>query len=63
MTVANFIDIPSLLDLYAAKVESNINGKSTEEIRQIFNRKNDFKLGELEKLLEEDKVALENLRK
>ena len=43
MTVANFIGIPSLLDLYAAKVESNINGKSTEEIRQIFNRKNDFR--------------------
>ena len=63
MTAANYMDIPALLDLCAAKVASNINGKSTEEIRKTFNLKNDFEPGELEKLLEEHKVALENLKK
>ena len=63
MTAANFMDIPSLLDLCTAKVASFIIGKTSDEIRKTFNLKNDFGPGELEKLLEEHKDALENLKK
>ena len=39
---ANYMDIPSLLDLGTAKVASLIKGKTPEEIRQTFNIVNDF---------------------
>jgi len=39
---ANYLDIPSLLDLSCAKVASMIKGKTPEEIRKTFNIQNDF---------------------
>ena len=39
---ANYMDIPSLLDLGTAKVASMIKGKTPEEIRQTFHIVNDF---------------------
>lgn len=39
---ANYMDIPSLLDLGTAKVASLIKGKTPEEIRQTFGIVNDF---------------------
>ena len=40
--VANYLDIPSLLDLACAKVAAMIKGKTPEEIRTTFNIVNDF---------------------
>lgn len=39
---ANYLDIAPLLDLLCVTVVGMIRGKSTEEIRKIFNIKNDF---------------------
>ena len=39
---ANYLDIPSLLDLACAKVAAMIKGKTPEEIRTTFNIVNDF---------------------
>ncbi len=39
---ANYLNIPSLLELIAAKIASYIKGKSPEEIRNVFGIENDF---------------------
>jgi S-phase kinase-associated protein 1 len=39
---ANYLDIKPLLDLTCATVAGMIKGKKAEEIRQLFNIKNDF---------------------
>ena len=39
---ANFLDIPPLLDLTCKTVANMIKGRTTEEIRNAFDIKNDF---------------------
>jgi S-phase kinase-associated protein 1 len=52
---ANYLDLPSLLDLSCAKVASMIKGKSPEEIRKTFNIVNDFTPEEEAQVREENK--------
>jgi S-phase kinase-associated protein 1 len=51
---ANYMDIPSLLNLACAKVASMIKGKTAEQIRTTFDITNDFTPEE------EDAVRVEN---
>lgn len=52
---ANYLDLPSLLDLSCAKVASMIKGKTPEEIRKTFNIVNDFTPEEEAQVREENK--------
>lgn len=52
---ANFMDIPSLMELGCATVASMIKGKDPEEIRKTFNIKNDFTPEEEAKVREENR--------
>ena len=54
---ANYLDLPSLLDLSCAKVASMIKGKTPEEIRKTFNIVNDFTPEEEAQVREENKWA------
>ncbi|KAK7270000.1 hypothetical protein RIF29_22853 [Crotalaria pallida] len=56
---ANYLDIKSLLDLICQTVADMIKGKSPEEIRKIFNIKNDFTPEEEEEIKKENKWAFE----
>jgi S-phase kinase-associated protein 1 len=47
---ANYMEITPLIDLCCAKIATLIKDKPTEEIRQIFNIKNDFTQEEEEQL-------------
>ena len=58
---ANYMDIKPLLELASAKVASLIKGKTTEEIRKLFNIQNDFTPEEEQQILEENKWCMENL--
>ena len=58
---ANYMDIKPLLELASAKVASIIKGKTTEEIRKIFNITNDFTPEEEQQITEENKWCMENL--
>ena len=59
VVAANFLGIEPLLVLGCAKIASLIKGKSTEEIREIFNIVNDFTPEEENQLREENKWAEE----
>ena len=48
------MDIKPLLDLTCAKVASMIKGKTAEEIRVVFNIKNDFTPEEEAQVMEEN---------
>ena len=52
---ANYMDIKPLLEVTCAKIASMINGKTTEEIREIFDIENDFSPEEEKQIQEEDK--------
>ena len=52
---ANYLDIPSLLDLACAGVACKMKGKNTEQIRQEFNIINDFTPEEEEEVIAETK--------
>ena len=54
---ANYLHIPSLLDLTCAKVATMIKGKTPEQIRQTFNIENDFTPEEEHMLREENKFC------
>lgn len=54
---ANYMDIKPLLELSSAKVASMMKGKSTEEIRKIFNIVNDFTPEEEIAIMAENKWA------
>lgn len=57
---ANYMDLPSLLDLSCAKVASMIKGKTPEEIRRTFNIVNDFTPEEEAQVREENKWCEDN---
>ena len=52
---ANFLGVQPLLDLTCAAVASMIKGKTTEEIRELFNIENDFTPEEENRIKEENK--------
>ncbi|GMN38192.1 hypothetical protein TIFTF001_007431 [Ficus carica] len=56
---ANYLDIASLLDLACQTVADMIKGKSPEEIRTLFNIKNDFTPEEEEEVRRENQWAFE----
>ncbi|KAK7269991.1 hypothetical protein RIF29_22832 [Crotalaria pallida] len=59
LMAANYLDIKNLLDLTCQTVADMIKGKSPEEIRKIFNIKNDFTPEEEEEIKKENKWAFE----
>ena len=61
INASNYLDIPPLLELSSAKTASIIKGKTTEEIRAIYDIKNDFTPEEEQQIIEENKWAMENL--
>ncbi|KAL8543312.1 hypothetical protein ACS0TY_004019 [Phlomoides rotata] len=56
---ANYLDIKNLLDLTCQTVADMIKGKSPEEIRTIFNIKNDFTPEEEEQIRKDNAWAFE----
>ena len=58
---ANYMDIKPLLELASAKIASLIKGKTTEEIRKLFNIVSDFTPEEEAQIIEENKWCLDNL--
>ena len=56
---ANFLNIKSLLDLTYDAVLDVIKGKTPQEIRKIFNIKNEFTPEEEEELRRENQWAFE----
>lgn len=55
----NYLDIKCLLDLGCKRVADMLKGKSTEQIRQEFNIKNDFTPEEEEKIRKENEWLLD----
>lgn len=53
LLAANYLNIPSLLDLMTTNIADKIKGKTVEEIRVQFNIKNDFTPEEEEKVRQE----------
>ncbi|KAF6030589.1 skp1 [Bugula neritina] len=51
---ANYLDIKGLLDVTCKTVANMIKGKTTEEIRETFNIKNDFTPDEEEQVRKEN---------
>ena len=63
MIATNFLDIPSLMDLCAAKYSTNIRGKTVEEIRAEFDIEKDdvgFTSEEEAQIKEENEIAMES---
>ncbi|GMY05431.1 SKP1-like protein 1B [Fagus crenata] len=56
---ANYLDIKGLLDLICKTVADMMKGKSVEEIRKMFNIKNDFTPEEEEEVRKENQWAFE----
>ncbi|XP_047333016.1 SKP1-like protein 1B [Impatiens glandulifera] len=56
---SNYLEIQELLDLACETVASMIKGKKPEEIRKMFNIKNDFTTEEEEELLKENSWAFD----
>ena len=52
--VANYLDIKGLLDVTCKTVANMIKGKTPEDIRKIFNIKNDFTPSEEEQVRKEN---------
>ncbi|XP_062103778.1 SKP1-like protein 1A isoform X2 [Humulus lupulus] len=59
MLSANYLNINHLLDLTCQIVADKIKGKTPEEIRKIFNIKNDFTPEEEEEIRRENQWAFE----
>lgn len=56
---ANYLDIKPLLDLGCRTVAGMMKGKSAEEIRKLFNIKNDFTAEEEAQIRRENEWAEE----
>ncbi|KAF6030588.1 SKP1 [Bugula neritina] len=56
---ANYLDIKGLLDVTCKTVANMIKGKTTEEIRETFNIKNDFTPDEEEQVRKENEWCKE----
>ncbi|CAI0520694.1 unnamed protein product, partial [Linum tenue] len=59
LLAANYLNVKDLLDLIYQTVADLIKVKTTEEIRNYFNIKNDFTLEEEEKIRRENQWAFE----
>ena len=57
ITAANYMDIPSLMELSCAAVAALIKGKEVEEMREIFGIENDFTPEEEALIIAENKWA------
>lgn len=57
---ANYLDIKPLLDIGCKTVANMIKGKSTEDIRRIFNIENDFTQEEESQIKKENEWAEDN---
>ena len=58
---SNYLDIKPLLELSSSALTSQIKGKTTQEIRKLFNITNDFTPEEEQQIIEENKWCMENL--
>ncbi|CAN1759300.1 SKP1-like protein 11 [Linum perenne] len=56
---ANYLDIKELLDLACEYIASMMKGKEPEEIRKIFNIKNDYTKEEEDEVRRENQWAFE----
>ncbi|THU55448.1 hypothetical protein C4D60_Mb11t06650 [Musa balbisiana] len=56
---ANYLNIEGLLDLTTQAIADNIKGKKPQEIREIFNIKNEFTPEDEERVREENSWAFE----
>jgi S-phase kinase-associated protein 1 len=63
MVAANYLDIKPLLELTCKTVANMINGKTPDEIRALFNIKNDLTPEDEEQLRAEYGWSLDNLKK
>ena len=61
ISAANYLNIQSLLELASAAFAASIKGKTSDEIRQMFDITNDFTPEEEQQILEENKWCMENL--
>ncbi|XP_019171912.1 PREDICTED: SKP1-like protein 1B [Ipomoea nil] len=57
LTAADYLEIRDLLELMAQRVADMIKGKTAEDIRKIFNIKNDFTPEEEEEILRQNAWA------
>ncbi|XP_019170962.1 PREDICTED: SKP1-like protein 1B [Ipomoea nil] len=57
LMAANYLDISELLEIVFQRVADMIKGKTAEEIRKIFNIKNDFTPEEEEEIMKENAWA------
>ncbi|XP_019175277.1 PREDICTED: SKP1-like protein 1A [Ipomoea nil] len=57
LTAADYLEIRDLLEIMAQRVADMIKGKTAEEIRKIFNIKNDFTPEEEEEILRQNAWA------
>ena len=58
---SNYLDIKPLLELSTAAIAGLIKGKTSDEIRQMFNITNDFTPEEEQQIIEENQWCMENL--
>ena len=58
---SNYLDIKPLLELSTATIAGLIKGKTSDEIRQMFNITNDFTPEEEQQIIEENQWCMENL--
>lgn len=63
MIAANYLDIKALLELTCKTVANMINGKAPDEIRALFNIKNDLTPEDEEKMRADYGWSLDNLKK
>lgn len=58
LTAANYLDIPDLVSAISVTIASLIKGKRAEEIRVLFNIRNDFAEAEYENVVKQENAFL-----